>query len=221
MHACASDSDFLTLLLAQDVTKGVPTTGLALSFEKGSQGQSFPTPQLPNPAVHEGPMAGATLGLWLLNHSAVPTGENQTLVNTGTLAVTVVGTTRAVQVALTDATGHTVALATDADCTQRLLSDDNGAASPAHFLGVVVDAAAHVLTLSVDGAVCDGGALEPFGWAWLPPAMGDLNVGAGATFILGPDYSGAVVGGQWWTRMLYNSEVVAAFRAGPSSGGAL
>ena len=76
--------------------------------------------------------------------------------------------------------------------------------------------------LSVDGAVCDGGAESIAGWAWAL-ALGDLWPSARRSFALGGSkgagaYGGSIEGGQWVARALRNSEVVGAWRAGPPAG---
>jgi hypothetical protein len=73
-----------------------------------------------------------------------------------------------------------------------------------------------VLTWSVDGVVCDGGAEAMWGWEWAPEGMGDLNANAKAPrFTLGGDYGGRVLGGAWYSRALMHTEAVGNWRAGP------
>ena len=107
--------------------------------------------------------------------------------------------------------GAAASLATDGACTARLLT-----AGP-HRAAFTVDTSAHVVTASVDGALCDGGALELFGWAWLPASMTALAPSA-ASFVLADGYHGRVLGGDWYGRALLASEVVGNWRAGPPAG---
>jgi len=208
----ALDDGMLTLLLSQDTLAAVPTGRIAYAWGPGSQGASFATPPLPNPSAYSGPGDGSTLALWLTAHAASDPAANSTLLDVGTLRLWVRAGSRAVQLDVRDGVGQSASLATDAECTARLLS-----AGP-HLLAAVLDAGAHMLTLSVDGALCDGGAAAEFGWAWLPAAMGSLEEGAATAFVLGgPGYRGVVLGGWWWTRFLYTSEVVGAWRAGPGA----
>jgi hypothetical protein len=199
----------LALLFAQDSVAVEAAGALALRFDARSQGAAFATPRLPNPAVYAGAGAGATLGLWLDAHAASAPDANATLIDVGALRLLVLAG-RAVQLELRDAApGAAVALQTDAECTARLLR-----AGQPHYLAAVLDAGAHVLTLSVDGAICDGGVEAEFGWQWLPQAMGDLAAGAAPSFTLGAGYRGRILGGHWYQRFLYASEVVGNWRAG-------
>ena len=82
-----------------------------------------------------------------------------------------------------------------------------------HLVAFVFDASAHVIIPSVDGALCE--ALEDeHGWAWVDWDMGAAGAAA-PSFVLGASYGGRVRAGGWWARAVLNSEVVAAWRAGP------
>ena len=129
------------------------------------------------------------------------------------MSLLVDGATGAVALSLADAAGTSVSLATDSECTARLLQPGG----QPHYLAATVDAGARILSLSVDGAVCDGSSESVFGFEWVPPAMGDLNKGALSSFVLGQGYGGQVLGGAWYGRFLFNSEVVGNWRAGPAS----
>lgn len=94
----------------------------------------------------------------------------------------------------------------DPECTQRLV--DSGA----HYVVATVDVGAQILSMSVDGVVCDGGAAEAWGWAWVPSTMGTLNTGRPSSFVLGADYEGSIRGGAWYSRRLLNTEVAGNFR---------
>ena len=110
----------------------------------------------------------------------------------------------AVVLTLEDSAHVQANLTMDADCTARLGS------SGAHYFSATVDIGAHILSMSVDGVVCDGGAAESYGWAWVSPSMGAL-IGP-STFTLGSGYGGTVLGGAWYSRRLLNTEVVGNFR---------
>lgn len=96
-----------------------------------------------------------------------------------------------------------------------------------HHFGVIVDAGPMLLTLSVDGVVCDGGhapgpnGMWDKGWFWLPTQLGAPN--GAATFQIGEcnpsfrgtdcaTYTGSVHGGYIWQRALRNSEMVGLAR---------
>lgn len=210
------DPDFLALLFSAATINATATQCLALAFPPGgSQGTSFPTPKLPD---FTGPSpTGATLGLWLSGHSAAP--PNSTLIDVGgPLRLSVGAEGGALELTLTDAaTGTSATLTTDVDCTERLLQ---GGSDP-HYVAVVVDAAARILTWSVDGVVCDGGQGGDggggvyWGWEWVPSAMSNLNANPAApTFVLGKGYGGRILGGGWYGRALMHTELVGNYRAG-------
>jgi hypothetical protein len=214
------DRSFLALLFAQDTLVGASGAGLALRYSAGSAKQMFATPRLPS-FLNSSAGAGATLGFWLSAHARAAPGAtlvDTALPDTGSpLRVGVAAdASAALELTLVDAaSGARVALRTDAACTARLLA--GGDAAP-HLAAAVIDAAARVLTWSVDGVVCDGAADAFWGFEWAPDAMGDLQAGAhAAAFALAPDYAPArIAGGFWFTRSLMHSELVGAARAGPS-----
>ena len=96
-----------------------------------------------------------------------------------------------------------------APCTTRLLSDGT------HLAAFTVDTSAHIISASVDGALCDGGAALEFGFEWLPLDMAALQPAAAPSFVLAEGYRGRFLGGAWYARALLNSEVVGLWRAGP------
>jgi hypothetical protein len=231
------DNATLSLLWRQDAINETALDGLAISFTPSSQGKSFPTPSLPDltPSSYK-PGVGVTIALWLADHAAAQPG--QVLVDVGTLRIGV-ASGGALQVNVTDSKGVRSNLTMDADCTARLLSPVP-AGFAGHYAAVVVDGGAHVLTMSVDGAVCDGGEKDIFGFAWISALTGSLGPGD-ATFVLGGGgagglgggggggggrgeggegqgavdaYGGRIVGGQWYSRYLLNSEVVGNYRMG-------
>ena len=113
-----------------------------------------------------------------------------------------VGAQASVVVNVSDGRAHG-SLATGADCTQLLQQPGR------HVLGIVLDAGPLVLTMMVDGLLCDGGGVQPAGWTWLPP-LGSL---AGSTSAkVAPSYHGHVVAGTIYPAMLRTSELVAAYR---------
>ena len=204
------DPDFLALLFTADTLNATASTGVIVAFPLGAQGKAFPTPPLP--IFEDGAGTGATIGLWLADHSAAEPG--QVLVDVdGPLRLSIAAG-GALLLDLSDAaTGTNATLLMDADCAARLSSIG---AQP-HYAAVVVDAAARILTWSVDGVVCDGGEDWLWGWEWAPLKMADLGVNPKASsFVLGGGYSGKILGGAWYGRALMHTELVGNFRAGPA-----
>ena len=204
----AVDAGLLALLFAQD-TLAAAAAGSVLQWTSSAAGRSFPTPPLPDPAAPASAGAGLSLLFWLADHAAAAPNFNETLVDAGAaLRLSVIGATRALQLDLHDAAGVTASLATDGVCTARLLT-----AGP-HLAAFTVDTSAHIITASVDGALCDGGALELVGWAWLPANM-TVFAPRDTSFVLAEGYHGRVLGGSWYGRALLSSEVIGNFRVGP------
>ena len=170
---------------------------------------TFSTPRLPNFSGAFSRGLGASVLLWLEDHTAAHVGD--VLIDVVSLRISVGSQSRLV-LDLLDASGATANLTMDADCTSRLT------ASGAHLVGVILDGAARVLMFSVDGAVCDGGDEAIAGWAWAL-SISDLWPNARRSFALGGSkgfgaYGGSIVGGQWIARAVRNSEAVAAWRFG-------
>lgn len=201
------DPAMLALLWSQQTVTGVAQGNLTLQWSAGSQGKAFTTPTLPVLGTYPHPGYGFTIGLWLTNHSAAAAGDQ--LIQVGSPLRLSVVTGSAIQLAIKDAAGVSANVTTDSECTARLL-----APGAAHYLAAIVDAGAHILTLSVDGVVCDGSVEHEWGWSWIPAAMGDLNSNAAPYFSLGGSYHGTIAGGHWYSRYLYNTEVIGNWRAG-------
>lgn len=214
-RAHAVDARALALLLAQDSARTLTRDALALIFNASSARRAFPTPTLPSFRSSAGAWGeGTAVSLWLANHSAAAPGDVLLDTRSGappTRGVALrVGPSRAIVWELTDDAGSSVGLVSDAACTAPLLAAPH---SEAHLVTALADTNARVLSLAIDGVLCDGGADAPAGWTTVPPAFGTLQGGA-RTFTLAPSYKGEVRGGGWYERTLYTSEVVGNFRAG-------
>jgi hypothetical protein len=206
------DAAFLTTLFAADTLNETAAGNLTLSWTASSQHSLFMTPPLPNFASPlDSVLSGLTIGLWLDDHDDARPGQVLIDLSPGLyigLAESANVTEGSIIARLTDSVGVSANLTLDADCTARLLESG----SP-HYFAVTLDVGAHILSMSVDGVVCDGGANEAYGWAWVPPAMGDLNsASVPQSFNLGENYGGRINGGAWYSRRLLNTEVVGNFR---------
>jgi hypothetical protein len=228
----AVDAAALTLLLSQDSINATAQGDLALAFTPDSQGKTFTTPPLFDFSVYTGPSSGATIGLWLSDHISASAGD--VLLDMGSVVLAVSSSSsKAVTLTVTDANGVRANVTTDSECTARLLLEEGGAGEggASHYLSAILDGGAHVLTLAVDGAICDGSTESIAGWSWVPANMGSVATNANPTFVLGEGpaaavargeggptaYGGRILGGQLYTRWLYNSEVIGNVRAGPPS----
>lgn len=206
------DAAFLATLFSADTLNATVTDNQTLIWSAGSQGKTFSSPALPDftPPLTS-VMQGLTIALWLSNHAASRPGEALIDLSPALYVGLASGPgvpVGAIIVNATDAAGVRASLTIDTDCAARLL-----AGSTQHYFAVTVDVGAHILSASVDGVVCDGGANTTFGWAWVPPAMGDMNSAAvPGSFSLGTGYAGRIGGGAWYSRRLLNTEVVGNFR---------
>ena len=122
----------------------------------------------------------------------------------GGLRVTV-GAHGAVQTYFGDATGANMTFSTGPACSAMLLQAGR------HFVAFSADAGPSLLSVMVDGVLCDGGGATIRGFAWIP-AIG--LVPATAAMRVAPDYGGALVEGKVYGSALYTSELVAAYRHG-------
>lgn len=204
------DGALLAALFAQDSVSATPP-GAALTWAAADVGRTFSTPPLPDPSAPATAGAGLSICLWLKDYAAVAPGANETLIDAGAVRLTVSADARALLMDIRDAVGASAALATDAPCTGRLLT------AGAHLVAFTVDTSAHIMTASVDGALCDGGAAFEFGFEWLPLTMASLQPAAETTFALAEGYHGRLLGGAWYARALLTSEVVGLWRVGPPS----
>lgn len=213
------DPNLLALLWSQDTVNILSTDDLVLNFTSSSQGTIFTTPSLPDLSVYNGPVTGWTLGLWITNHQNSQTGD--IILDTHTIKITV-GTNLSLKINIMDylSSSSTANLTMDTDCTVRLL--DN---SKAHYVVFILDGGSHILSMNVDGVLCDGGAEEIFGFAWIPATVTNLDTLKYNQFTLGGNstlsntYKGTIQSGQWYNRWLYNTEIIGNYRYGQANNG--
>jgi hypothetical protein len=80
-----------------------------------------------------------------------------------------------------------------------------------HFWAAVADGGARILTMMVDGVLCDGGGVLDQGWEWFGPISGSVR---GADhFVFASNYSGSLLSAHVYNRRLSTSELVGSFHA--------
>lgn len=211
----AIDEGLVDALFAQ-ATASAPLNNAAVTFGAGSQGMTFPTPPSPLPnaaAAKRGD--GLTFALWVDGHSRASAG--QVLVDVGPVRLATSPPPRGaapssapgVILTLTDAAGRGGNATLCARCTATLAS------AGAHLVAFIFDASAHVITPSVDGALCEALA-EEHAWAWVAWDMGAAGVAA-PSFVFANSYGGRVLSGGWYPSASLNSDIVSAWRAGPAA----
>ena len=91
---------------------------------------------------------------------------------------------------------------------------DEGVISPhtPHHAVFIVDGLANIVTMLIDGVLCDGGASRIQGWWRLNPYLGDIN-GDGVCQVAG-DVNGRIRSLRIYDRYLRTSEAIANYRAG-------
>ena len=118
-----------------------------------------------------------------------------------------------IEIQLFDVKGNNFTFTTDMDCTNYLVGDGYAM----HGFGIVVDGNARIVTMFVDGYLCDGDGdgdstgNQLFGWSWLPDSLGNLNNGQ-TKLNVGLTYHGEIVKGYWFQRQLLTSHMVAFYR---------
>ena len=101
--------------------------------------------------------------------------------------------------------GPNATLTTDPMCSAALATKGD------HFVAFTADGGPRILTVMVDGKLCDGGGDEIRGWAWFSPKIGSVRGDQMRVFPL-PGLQAVRV----YNRPLHTSESVANWRAGPS-----
>lgn len=125
-----------------------------------------------------------------------------------------------------DASGRGVALESTGEGTVRLLLNDGGhsaawdtdpgllAAGCAHHLTFIVDGGPKIISVLVDGVLCDGGATRTHGWMRFPDELGDVN--ASPEMRLLPEGCAKLEAIWIYDRHLRTSEAVALYHAATS-----
>jgi hypothetical protein len=211
----AVDGSLVDALFAQ-ATASAPLSDAAVTFGANAQGATFPTPPTPLPDASTAARGdGLTLALWVAGHDGAAAGE--VIIDVGPVRLATSppppgaapGSAPSVTLTLTDAAGRGGNASLCARCTATVAS-----AGP-HLVAFTFDASAHVLTPSVDGAICEALEVE-HAWSWVDWDMGVAGAAA-PSFVFAGSYGGRVLGGGWVTSAKLNSDVVAAWRAGPAA----
>jgi len=84
-------------------------------------------------------------------------------------------------------------------------------AGQTHHVTFIVDGGPKLITVLVDGVLCDGGDEKQFGWGRFHPCLRDVNGAAEAR--LAPTLHGALLSLRVYARYLRTSEAVANYRA--------
>eukprot|EP01084_Bolivina_argentea_P161617 281344_1 len=112
----------------------------------------------------------------------------------------------AIRIELFDVTGHNFTFNTDNECVKSLVDSK----IKQHAFGLIIDGNARILSLFVDGYLCDGSNSQLFGWTWLPKTFQSMN-NKQNRLAIGP-YSGTISQGYWFTRAMLTSDMVAFYR---------
>mgnify|MGYP005854919577 CR=1 FL=1 len=78
---------------------------------------------------------------------------------------------------------------------------------------VIVDGGPHIISVVVNGVLCDGGTARQYGWGRFTPEIGDVN--GSATLHIAPKLEGKVLVLRLYDRYLRTSQAVAHYAAGP------
>jgi len=82
-----------------------------------------------------------------------------------------------------------------------------------HHVVFVVDAGARILSVVVDGLLCDGATRRQYGWGRLPKTLRDVT--GGESLRVAPSWKGTLGRVRVYSRPLRTSEAVGNFHAGP------
>jgi hypothetical protein len=121
-----------------------------------------------------------------------------------------------------------VLMTTDAGTVRIGLSDGNTKASwdcdpgllqpgKTHHIVAIVDAGPKIMSIVVDGALCDGGEARQYGWGRYQGELHDVS-GSG-TLRIAPRLQGKIEGLRLYSRYLRTSEAIANYHAGPGDSG--
>ena len=184
------------------------TTAIAREPAVALSGGSQVVDALEFPAVFGAtPGSGWSVALLLANHSRAAAGQAilDDRDDAGRGVSITVGAGGAAVFAVSDSS-MSFNLSTDAACSATLASG-----SKPHALSFVADASAGIVTALVDGVLCDGAAVTPRGFGWLPPQLGAVPAARRRLWVA-HGYSGALLRGHLWARALRTSEAVATAR---------
>ena len=197
----AVDRQLLEGLWAQGKSKTVSSDGLLLDLDAEQLGQAgHPLPRPLDLAQN----SGLAIDVWFQLDDLAP---GQVLLETGddegrgwTLSITAAGS---LQIALNDGTSS-VRWASDAGLIR---------AGSLHHAVVIADSGPRIISLMVDGQLCDGGETRDYGWTRFPEGLGDVS-GSGL-LRAGKMLRGSLRRVRLYDRYLRTSEAVAHYHAGP------
>jgi len=203
------DRTLLAGLWDQFETRCVATGGLVLSLarEAGGPGETQ-TPSLPGFAAPRGfrtenPRPGLTVDLRIRLDSLDPGQivlDNRAESGAGICLRTT--DRRALEIVLSD--GRTASCWA---CDPGLVTEGR-----LHHVAVIVDAGPRIITFVVDGILCDGGPLRPFGWGRFSPNLRHAN--GDKILRIGPRLRGGFKALRIYDRYLRTSEAISNYRAG-------
>ncbi|MEJ2701473.1 MAG: hypothetical protein P8Z79_03425, partial [Sedimentisphaerales bacterium] len=81
-----------------------------------------------------------------------------------------------------------------------------------HHVVYIVDGGPKIISVLVDGVLCDGGTHRQYGWGRFPEQLGDIN--GPNQLEIAPGFDGQVKYLRIYNRPLRTSEAVGNFRAG-------
>lgn len=196
------DPDMVRGLFRQRHGAALPA-GPAASFTSADRNRSLPAPAFPaldGTAAAKPRFRGLGLGFGVTLTRSQSGAVFSTAHSPGGPGVALVAGPQPGRLTLELSDGRaTFNLSTDAACTA-------AAASPGvHFVGGFVDGGPNIATLMVDGVLCDGAAVQPFGWGWVPPLGPALR---GDRLAVAPGLDGTLHAGYLYTRALSTSELV-------------
>lgn len=211
------NASLVRMLWMQHILDTVPTTGLVLDVPL-SGARTLPWTK-PLGALDDAASGSFALAVWVAFPSLHISSPSSSLLDArGTPSVVVVNTSTAAgmsvaglvlslspqvaQVRLSDPAGRTMTVSSDEVC---------GAAvgdGKLHHVVVIADTHSCVVSMVVDGTLCDGGSTTVQGWAYFPDQIGLVPAVAGISV------SDGVRRLRLYDRYLRTSEAIAAWRAG-------
>jgi hypothetical protein len=192
-------ADFINDLLNQHATKKVTRDGLALELDtKQIQTGSATMPQLPDLSAGK----GFTIETWVRFESL---DAKQTLFDS------------------TNDAGQGLTLTTTDEKTCRLILNDGSFTAywdcdrdllqteKLHHIVFTVDGGPKIITVLIDGQLCDGGSYRQFGWGRFAQQFGQIK--GGKNLRLAPNLKGELHKVRIYNRPLRTSEAIANYNA--------
>ena len=153
------------------------------------------------------PNIGVSVFLILENHNNSKAGQVILDYMANKIGIRVIVTSNyAIQLQLYDVKGNSFTMNTDAECTSYLLDNTQ------HAFGFVIDGNVRIVTLFVDGYLCDGGDKQIFGWSWLPTTLDSMYSDQQNKLMVASTYGGEIIDGYWFDEQLLTSDLVSFYR---------